>query len=240
MCFDCGGCLAFGEVFGSFIIILYMMFSFEEKSRMEKSIEFYCPFDDPSQPPLQGEDRKLVSGKRKVELWIKDVRKRWLVWDWKWFPYSARNIERARYLRKNMTPAETKLRNDFLKSYEYKCYRQRPIDHFIADFYCAKKSLIIEVDGSVHHSLQAKEYDAMRTDLLNLYGLRVIRFSNDEVLNNFDEVCKRIDEVSVCDDYKPPLRGLGSREKMRLFLWFMISKTLIANRAFSYTVRWAL
>lgn len=92
-----------------------------------------------------------------------------------------------------MTPAEKKLWTYYLKNHTEKIYRQRPIDYFIADFYCPKKCLIIEVDGDVHNSSDAKEYDSMRTDLLALYGLTVIRFSNEEVLNNFEEVCRRIE-----------------------------------------------
>jgi len=64
----------------------------------------------------------------------------------KQLPYSPILIERARELRKHTTPAEKKLREEFLQSHTYKFYRQRPIDHFIADFYCSQQHLIIEVD----------------------------------------------------------------------------------------------
>ncbi len=93
-----------------------------------------------------------------------------------------------------MTPAESKLRYQFLRKHTQKFYRQRAIDHFIADFYCAKFALVIELDGESHNSPQAQEYDRYRTEILQIYNLTVLRFTNTEVYENFEGVCNTIDE----------------------------------------------
>ena len=96
-------------------------------------------------------------------------------------------------MRKNMTSAEKKLWFQFLRTHRCKFYRQRRIDHFIVDFYCSKYRLVIEIDGESHYSDTAIEYDRMRTELLELYGLQVIRFTNDQVYDDFDAVCEEIE-----------------------------------------------
>jgi very-short-patch-repair endonuclease len=70
--------------------------------------------------------------------------------------------------------------------------RPRPIDNFIVDFYCAALKLVIEIDGDSHFTEQGKQYDAERTAILEGYGLRVIRFTNVEVLQNFEGVCYQL------------------------------------------------
>ncbi len=70
--------------------------------------------------------------------------------------------------------------------------RQRPIAFFIVDFYCAALKLVIEVDGDSHFTEEGQAYDARRTEILTGYGLKVIRFTNDEVLHSFEAVCDRI------------------------------------------------
>ena len=72
--------------------------------------------------------------------------------------------------------------------------RQKPIDNFIADFYCHKAKLIIELDGSQHYSEEGKAKDEFRTERLEAYDLTVIRFTNYQIDNNFLGVCKFIDE----------------------------------------------
>ena len=71
-------------------------------------------------------------------------------------PYDRHLTERAQALRREMTPQERKLWYQFLRQYPVKVYRQRVIDHFIADFYCAKAKLVIELDGSQHYTEQGK------------------------------------------------------------------------------------
>ncbi len=146
--------------------------------------------DENSRTVLQEWVTNSIAKKRTIELDKESVEKRWLVRDWKTFPYNPSNLDKAKLLRKKMTKAESKLWHDYLKKLDIKFYRQRPIDHFIVDFYCSKYSLVIEIDWWIHDS--QKEYDKMRTDLLNIYWLQVIRFTNDEVLNDFDNTCKKI------------------------------------------------
>lgn len=108
-------------------------------------------------------------------------------------PFNPKLLQRAKEHRKNMTKSEQKLWFQFLQKHPVKFQRQKVIDHYIVDFYCAKTRLIIEVDGSYHLLDDQVSYDNIRTDRLNLYNLSVVRFSNDDVLNNFDFVCSTID-----------------------------------------------
>ena len=105
--------------------------------------------------------------------------------------YKLKNTAKA--LRKNMTPWERKLWYEFLSAYPIKFTRQKNIGNFIVDFYCAKAKLIIELDGSRHYYLNQKSFDAERTYILEQLGLTVLRFSNNEVTENFYEVCSKID-----------------------------------------------
>ena len=107
-------------------------------------------------------------------------------------PYDRRLKPRAQELRRNMTPQERKLWYGFLRQYPVKVYRQRMIDHFIADFYCAKAKLVIELDGSQHYTEQGKCYDAERSAVIEKYGVQVLRFSNRDVRVNFEGVCMTI------------------------------------------------
>jgi len=110
------------------------------------------------------------------------------------FLYNNKLKERARELRKNMTPAEKKLWFGYLKHSEYRFLRQKPIGNYIADFYCASKKLIIEVDGDTHFTDEAIEYDHIRTAYLNSLGIIVIRVNNNDVYNNFSGVCRELNE----------------------------------------------
>jgi very-short-patch-repair endonuclease len=103
--------------------------------------------------------------------------------------------ERARELRKNMTEAESKLWHLFLKKAPVRVLRQKVIGSFIVDFYCKSAGLVIEIDGS-HHFFDEGQwvYDRLREDVLEGYGLRVVRFSNEEVMESFDFVCKQIEK----------------------------------------------
>jgi len=163
-------------------------------------------------PPFKGEVARSaggVSSRRRGIFTIEDVRKRGLIWDGHSLPYNPNLVENARVLRKNMTKAEKKLWYEFLRAHEKKFYRQRPIDHFIADFYCSDCGLIIELDGSQHYTPDGLKRDAVRADILSLYGLDILRFTNADVLKQFDAVCKEIDmklqgDPSVtCGDSSP-------------------------------------
>ena len=101
----------------------------------------------------------------------------------------------ARILRRNMTRHEKHLWYDFLRYYPVKIYKQRIIDNFIADFYCHSARLVIELDGSQHYTNQGKVHDAARTAILERYEIYVLRFSNKDIDENFDGVCRMIDRV---------------------------------------------
>ena len=112
----------------------------------------------------------------------------------KYTGYGHGTVEAARMLRKNMTDHEKKLWYWFLKDHSVKFYRQRPIGRYIADFYCSKAKLVIELDGKQHYTPDGIEYDEVRTEIINSYGIEVIRFSNDDIDRNFSQVCKVIDD----------------------------------------------
>ena len=100
--------------------------------------------------------------------------------------------KRAQFLRKNMTPEERHLWYDCLKHCDCVFYRQRVIGNYIVDFYCAKISLAIEIDGSQHYDEKGRLYDAKRTAYLKSQGVRVIRFTNGQIHNQFEEICRYI------------------------------------------------
>ncbi len=93
-------------------------------------------------------------------------------------PYNPLLKERARELRKNMTPGEVTLwkhlKGKQMCGYDFD--RQRPIDQFIVDFYCKKLMLAIEIDGSSHDSPEAQDQDAERQGRLESLGVRFLRF----------------------------------------------------------------
>ena len=110
-------------------------------------------------------------------------------------PYNKNNIELAKNLRKNLTPQEKHLWYDFLSKYQIRFQRQKAIDDFIADFYCHRAKLVIEVDGSQHYLDQIAQKDEFRTEILEGYNLTVIRFSNKQIDTNFEGVCQYIETV---------------------------------------------
>ncbi len=106
------------------------------------------------------------------------------------FPlYNPTLINKARQNRKNPTPAENKLWCDVLQGKRFaglKFTRQKPIDDYIVDFYCAELMLAIEVDGDTHATRQ--QYDQLRTQRLKRLGVEVIRYTNSDVLNDLEGV----------------------------------------------------
>ena len=110
-------------------------------------------------------------------------------------PKDNSKLESARKLRREMTPHERKLWYLFLQKYPVKIYKQRIVDSYIVDFYCASARLVIEVDGSQHYDPQGKAADAKRSAVLERHGLRVLRYSNREIDMEFSAVCEQIDRV---------------------------------------------
>ena len=108
-------------------------------------------------------------------------------------PKDNKKLEAARKLRRDMTPQERKLWYEFLRAYPVKVYKQRIIGPFVVDFYCAPARLVIEVDGSQHYEAQGLAHDAERSAYLQALGLKVIRFTNREVDEQFFSVCEAIE-----------------------------------------------
>lgn len=99
-----------------------------------------------------------------------------------------------RLLRKEQTESEDALwevlRNRRFENLKFR--RQYSAGYFVLDFYCPQEKLAIEVDGSVHDSIEAQRYDAYRTETLNGIGIQVVRFRNEEILKNLPQVLTRI------------------------------------------------
>ena len=121
----------------------------------------------------------------------------------------------AKELRKNMTKEEKHLWYDYLKSYPLKFLRQKIIGKYIADFYCAEAKLVIELDGSQHYEEQGMEKDAERTEFLEKYEIKVIRFTNKEVNDNFKGVCEHID-LTVKQSLRQPSAATSRFAKQML------------------------
>ena len=92
-----------------------------------------------------------------------------------------------------MNKEERKLWYEFLRTYPVRFRRQEIIENYIADFYCSKAALVVELDGSQHYEQSSRMYDETRTAFFAQEGIRVIRFSNLDVLRNFAGVCETID-----------------------------------------------
>jgi very-short-patch-repair endonuclease len=111
------------------------------------------------------------------------------------FGASQNIFENARTLRKKATDAEKKLweklRNRKLRNLKFR--RQHPVYKYVADFYCAEHKVIVELDGGIHQLKNQKEYDQERTNELEKLGIRVIRFTNEDVMLNINETLKKIE-----------------------------------------------
>ena len=99
-------------------------------------------------------------------------------------------FKKAKQLRKDETEAEKLLWNRLNKNQMMglQFRRQHPINRFIADFYCARIKLVIEVDGSIHELPENEAYDIGRSEILNDFGIIVIRFSNEQIIYDIEGV----------------------------------------------------
>ena len=107
--------------------------------------------------------------------------------------YNKDNIPLAKTLRKNMTPWERRLWYDFLRDYPVRFQRQKAIGNYIADFYCARARLVIELDGGGHYTAGQAGKEALRTKDLESMNLTVVRICNLDIDRNFSGVCESID-----------------------------------------------
>ena len=114
------------------------------------------------------------------------------------YPVPPRNRRNAKSMRSKMTEPELKLWNELrahrLMGLSFR--RQMPIDGKLVDFACPSKKLIIELDGSQHGEASAQAADAARDARLKRLGWTLIRFWNDDVLRDIDNVCRHIVTVA--------------------------------------------
>jgi cyclase len=119
-------------------------------------------------------------------------------------------FEHAKRLRNNMTEAERVLwmhLRDGLNGSKFR--RQHPIGNYIADFFCHKAKLIIELDGSIHNNEEVRNNDKQRQEDLQLLGYGIIRFNNDEVFKDIENVLNQIKEkVNNIINNKTPSFGV--------------------------------
>ena len=112
--------------------------------------------------------------------------------------YVRQNIPLARALRADMTPQERHLWYDGLRTFPVRFQRQKAIGPYIADFYCHRARLVVELDGSQHATEEARAYDERRTAFLATWGVEVLRFRNRTIDEFFDlalrEIAARVDE----------------------------------------------
>ena len=128
--------------------------------------------------------------------------------------YDKSNIPLAKELRKNLTPWERRLWYDFLRSYPIRFQRQKAIGSYIADFYCAKARLVIELDGGGHYTDEQQAADARRTVNLQQMNLSVLRVCNLDIDRNFRGVCEAIDRA-VKQSLPQSSRSLGQLPRQR-------------------------
>jgi very-short-patch-repair endonuclease len=113
----------------------------------------------------------------------------------RFIPYRRDLRRRAQSMRRDPSPAERKLWYELLRDLPVKFTRQKPLGRYIADFYCASRMLVIELDGDSHFNERAERYDQSRTAALASQGIRVVRVTNADVMQNFEGVCARIMQI---------------------------------------------
>lgn len=96
-------------------------------------------------------------------------------------------------LRKNMTKEEKHLWYDYLKRLPITVNRQKVIGEYIVDFYISEARIVIELDGSQHYSKEGEQSDRKRDDYLRRIGIKVLRYTNRQIHEEFDDVCNDIE-----------------------------------------------
>ena len=122
---------------------------------------------------------------------------------------SPNTFDKARLLRNNMTDAEQilwdKLKNRNVFKARFR--RQHPIGIFIVDFYCHEYKLAIEIDGEIHLKKEVNEYDDGRSYDIEKLGIKILRFTNNEVFTDLEKIIKEI--LKTIAVLEPPLGGRG-------------------------------
>ena len=122
---------------------------------------------------------------------------------------SPSTFDKARLLRNNMTEAE-KIVWDKLKNrnvFKARFRKQHPIGSFIVDFYCHEYKLAIEIDGEIHLKTEVNEYDDGRSHDIEKLGIKILRFTNNEVFKNLNKLIVEI--LKTIAVFEPPLGGRG-------------------------------
>ncbi len=129
-------------------------------------------------------------------------------------PYNPKLKELARQLRNNATKSEItlwqKLKRKQIKGYDF--HRQKPLLDYIVDFYCYELQLVIEVDGYSHQLDEVKKKDKLKESALSKVGLRVLRFSDQQVLNDLDNVLREIENyINTFEETHPQPLSRGEQ-----------------------------
>ena len=106
--------------------------------------------------------------------------------------HNSKLTKHSQRLRKEMTAEEKKLWYQFLKQLPLTVHRQKVIGKYIADFYCAKAALVIELDGTQHFETDGQKADAERDAYFRSLGIIVLRYSNRQINQEFSRVCEDI------------------------------------------------
>jgi very-short-patch-repair endonuclease len=125
----------------------------------------------------------------------------------RYIPYNKNLKQFSRDLRNNSTLSEVllwmKIKGKQIKGYQF--LRQKPLDRYIADFYCQKLRLVIEVDGYSHYDQEAQENDMLRDSILQRYGLFIMRIDDKEVKQNMNQVLRTIEiYIDEFENTNPP------------------------------------
>ena len=133
--------------------------------------------------------------------------------------YNPRLKDYARQHRNNSTKAEIILWSKLLKNRKmmgYQFLRQRPIDNYIADFFCKELKLIIEADGITHTFEENFEYEIKRTKRLKELGYSILRFNDGEILKDLINVYRTISgNIEIMEEKNPELLELKKRKPMK-------------------------
>lgn len=113
-------------------------------------------------------------------------------------PYNYSLGKKARTLRNSLTLPERQFWNALRQMPFYKITkfnRQKPLGEYIVDFYCHEHRLVIEIDGDTHGEEDAQRKDQIRTEFLESKGLRVVWFTNPDVVNNIEGVMLQLEKI---------------------------------------------
>ena len=109
--------------------------------------------------------------------------------------YKTKTKQYAKELRQHMTPEERRLWYDFLSQNSCHFRREQPLGNYIADFYASSIRLVVEVDGSQHFEETGQRYDVARSEFLRKQGVRVLRFTNEQIQRRFPSVCEAVERA---------------------------------------------